>query len=62
MSGKGSGRRPQQISEDEAAANWARVFGNKAANDPASQNFLEAHNGPDREPDPQGQGPSEGIA
>lgn len=27
MSGKGSGRRPQQIPEDEAADNWARVFG-----------------------------------
>jgi hypothetical protein len=27
MSGKGSGRRPQQVPEDEAAANWARIFG-----------------------------------
>lgn len=27
MSGKGSGRRPQQVAEDEAAANWARIFG-----------------------------------
>ncbi|WP_332823274.1 hypothetical protein [Stutzerimonas kunmingensis] len=29
MSGKGSGRRPQQVSEDEAAANWARIFGKR---------------------------------
>jgi hypothetical protein len=34
MSGKGSGRRPQQVSEDEAAANWARIFG-KQDNPPA---------------------------
>jgi hypothetical protein len=27
MSGKGSRQRPQQISDEEAAANWARVFG-----------------------------------
>lgn len=27
MSGKGSGRRPQLVTEDEAAANWARIFG-----------------------------------
>ncbi len=24
---KGSGRRPQLVSDDEAAANWARIFG-----------------------------------
>lgn len=29
MSGKGSDRRPQQIPEDEAQANWERVFGKK---------------------------------
>ncbi len=29
MSGKGDDRRPQQIPEDEMAANWARIFGNK---------------------------------
>jgi hypothetical protein len=29
VSGKGSGRRPQQVAEDEAAANWARIFGKK---------------------------------
>jgi len=29
MSGKGSGRRPQQVPEDEAAANWQRIFGKK---------------------------------
>jgi hypothetical protein len=34
MSGKGSGRRPQQVTEDEAAANWARIFG-KQDNAPA---------------------------
>jgi hypothetical protein len=33
MSGKGSGRRPQQIPEDEAAANWARIFGKQDTND-----------------------------
>jgi len=29
---KGSGRRPQQVSEDEAAANWARIFGKQEIN------------------------------
>ena len=24
---KGSGRRPQQIDDEQAAANWARIFG-----------------------------------
>lgn len=29
MSGKGSGRRPAQISEAEQAAQWARIFGRR---------------------------------
>lgn len=27
--GKGSGRRPTQIPDEEDAANWQRIFGNK---------------------------------
>lgn len=27
MSGKGSGRRPQQVPDEEAVANWERIFG-----------------------------------
>jgi len=27
MSGKGSGRRPTEVDEDQAAANWATTFG-----------------------------------
>ena len=27
MSGKGSGRRPQKVTEEEAQANWERIFG-----------------------------------
>lgn len=38
---KGSGRRPQDIPEDEAQANWERVFGKK---DPAP---AEEPNGPE---------------
>ena len=34
MSGKGSGRRPQQESEEQVNANWARIFG-KQDNPPA---------------------------
>lgn len=29
MSGKGSGRRPQQVPDKEAQEAWDRVFGNK---------------------------------
>ena len=27
LSGKGSGRRPQKVTEEEAQANWERIFG-----------------------------------
>lgn len=30
MSGKGSDRRPQQIPDAQAQANWERIFGKKA--------------------------------
>lgn len=30
MSGKGSGRRPQQVDDKTAQDNWARIFGAKA--------------------------------
>lgn len=30
MSGKGSGRRPQQVDDQTVASNWARIFGKKA--------------------------------
>ena len=33
MSGKGSNRRPTQISEEEAEANWQRIFGKKDKQD-----------------------------
>jgi hypothetical protein len=29
MSGKGSGRRPTLVSDQEAEDNWKRIFGNK---------------------------------
>jgi hypothetical protein len=45
MSGKGSGRRPQQVDDAEAAANWARIFGKKD-NTPA-----EPEPNDDKEPD-----------
>lgn len=33
MSGKGSGRRPTQIPDAEAEANWQRIFGKKDKKD-----------------------------
>ena len=30
MSGKGSGRRPQEAPDEQVADNWARIFGSKA--------------------------------
>jgi hypothetical protein len=46
MSGKGSGRRPQQIPDTEADANWARIFGktNPPA-EPESNNDKEDDHG-----------------
>lgn len=39
MSGKGSGRRPTQISEKEAEDNWNRIFGNKQGYVPLQDHF-----------------------
>lgn len=33
MSGKGSGRRPQQADDAEVAARWAAIFGKQETND-----------------------------
>jgi hypothetical protein len=59
MSGKGSGRRPQQVDEQTALDNWQRCFPRAKAD--ASPNKLEADNG-NGEPDPQGSGQAEGFA
>jgi hypothetical protein len=45
MSGKGSGRRPQQVTEDEAAANWARIFGNNTPPEGEQPEQKESENG-----------------
>lgn len=39
MSGKGSGRRPTQINEEEAEANWNRIFGKKPLYVPLAEHF-----------------------
>lgn len=43
MSGKGSDRRPQQVSEEVAQANWERIFGKPA--EPNNQEPEPADNG-----------------
>jgi hypothetical protein len=45
LSGKGSGRRPQQVTEDEAAANWARIFGNNTPPEGEQPEQKESENG-----------------
>lgn len=44
---KGSGRRPQQVPEDEAAANWQRIFG-KQENNPAEPESNDEGNNDER--------------
>ena len=39
MSGKGSGRRPTQISEKEAEDNWNRIFGKRPLYAPLQDHF-----------------------
>jgi len=38
---KGSDRRPQQVSEEQAQANWERIFGRKADNPPSEESEAE---------------------
>ena len=47
MSGKGSGRRPQQVPDDEARANWERIFGQKpeTENNGEQPTDKESHDG-----------------
>lgn len=44
MSGKGSRKRPQQISEEEAEANWSRIFGKKDKNNDLLNDYKEELN------------------
>jgi hypothetical protein len=43
MSGKGSNRRPTQISEEEADANWQRIFGKHKESKPIEDSQKEAN-------------------
>jgi len=49
MSGKGSSRRPTQISEEEAEANWQRIFGKHKESNPIEDSQKDIKNEqPDR--------------
>jgi hypothetical protein len=45
MSGKGSNRRPTQISEEEAEANWQRIFGKHKESKPIEDSQKDRQNG-----------------
>ncbi len=44
MSGKGSNRRPTQISEEEAEANWQRIFGKHKESKPIEDSQKDRQN------------------
>jgi hypothetical protein len=44
MSGKGSNRRPTQISEEEAEANWQRIFGKHKESNPIEDSQKDRQN------------------